>query len=47
MAVGGVGWDPAKKRPKTLCVTNGTLSRVAADFQAMIGLVGYFGRQHQ
>jgi len=42
MAVGGVNWDAAKRRPKLLLVTHGTLDQIAADFRDMKDLVGYF-----
>lgn len=40
MAVGGVGWDDAKKGPKSLLVTNGTADQIAEDFRK--GVVGYY-----
>ena len=42
MAVGGVDWDPAKKGPKLLLVTHGTLDQITGDFRGMKDLVGYF-----
>jgi hypothetical protein len=42
MAVGGVGWDAAKKSPKLLLVTHGTLDQITEDFRAMKDLVGFF-----
>ena len=42
MAVGGVGWDAAKKSPKGLLVTHGTLDQIARDFRDEKDLVGYF-----
>jgi hypothetical protein len=42
MAVGAVGWDDAKKRPKLLVVTNGTVAQIAEDFGITQDLVGYF-----
>jgi hypothetical protein len=42
MAVGGVGWDDEKKRPKCLLVTHGTLVEITGDFQEAKNLVGYF-----
>lgn len=42
MAVGGVGWDDAKKRPKLLVVTNGTVAQIAEDFGSTQDLVGFF-----
>jgi hypothetical protein len=42
MAVGGVGWDVAKKGPKLLLVTHGTLDQITEDFRAMTDLVGFF-----
>src|SRR6516165_1740654 len=33
MAVGGVGWDAAKKSPKLLLVTNGTVDQIGQDFR--------------
>lgn len=41
MAVGGVGWDAAKKGPKLLLVTHGTLDQIKKDFQQMKDLVGF------
>ena len=40
MAIGGVGWDAAKKGPKLLQVTHGTLAEIAEDFQDTKDLVG-------
>jgi hypothetical protein len=42
MAVGGVGWDAAKKQPKLLLVTNGTLDQITKDFGGTKDLVGFF-----
>jgi hypothetical protein len=42
MAVGGVGWDAAKKGPKLLMVTHGTIAQIAEDFRDLKGLVGFF-----
>jgi len=42
MAVGGVGWDVAKKGPGLLLVTHGTLDQIAADFRNTKELVGFF-----
>ncbi len=42
MAVGGVGWDPAKKGPKLLLLTHGTLDEINQDFRNTKDLVGYF-----
>ncbi len=42
MAVAGQGWDPAKKGPRLLLVTNGTLNQISADFRGLSELVGYF-----
>jgi hypothetical protein len=42
LAVGGVGWDEAKKGPKLLVVTNGTLGQIKNDFESTRDLVGYF-----
>jgi len=42
MAVAGVGWDAAKKSPKLLLVTHGTLNQIAEDFRDMGDLVGFF-----
>jgi hypothetical protein len=42
MAVGGVGWDAAKKSSKLLLVTHGTLDQINQDFRATNDLVGYF-----
>jgi hypothetical protein len=42
MAVGGVGWDAAKKGPKLLLVTHGTLDQITKDFRVTKDLVGYF-----
>ena len=40
MAVGGVGWDVAKKSPELLLVTHGTLDQIAEDFRAAKDLRG-------
>jgi hypothetical protein len=42
VAVGGVGWDTAKKGPKLLLVTHGALEEIAQDFREVRGLVGFF-----
>jgi hypothetical protein len=42
MAVGGVGWDAAKKGAKLLVVTHGTLEQIVEDFRCMKELVGFF-----
>jgi len=42
MAVGGVGWDAAKKCAELLLVTNGTLDQIAQDFRSTTNLVGFF-----
>ena len=42
MAVGGVGWDAAKKSPKLLLVTHGTLDQITDDFRETNDLVGFF-----
>jgi hypothetical protein len=42
IAVGGVGWDAAKKSPKLLLVTNGTVDQIAQDFRDTTDLVGFF-----
>ena len=42
MAVGGVGWDATKRRPKLLVVTNGTVGQIADDFHSMKDLAGFF-----
>jgi hypothetical protein len=42
MAVGGVGWDAAKKGPKLLLVTHGTLDQITEDFRDAKDLVGFF-----
>lgn len=42
MAVGGVGWDAAKKRPNLLVVTHGTLEQIHEDFRRTKELVGFF-----
>jgi hypothetical protein len=42
MAVGGVGWDAAKKVPKLFLVTNGTVEQIGQDFRNTTDLVGYF-----
>jgi hypothetical protein len=42
MAVGGVGWDPEKKGPKLLLVTNGTLDQIRGDFAGTKDLVCYY-----
>lgn len=43
MAVGGVGWHDAKKRPKLLVVTNGTITQIGEDFRTTQDLKAYFG----
>jgi hypothetical protein len=42
MAVGGIGWDEAKKGPKLLVLTNGRLDQIYNDFRGNRDLVGYF-----
>jgi len=42
MAVGAFGWDNAKKRPKLLLVTNGTVDQITEDFRVTTDLIGYF-----
>lgn len=42
MAVGGVGWDDEKKRPKSLLVTHGTLDQITGDFRGVKDFVGHF-----
>jgi hypothetical protein len=42
VAVGGVGWDAAKKGPKLLLVTHGTLDEITKDFRDTKDLVGFF-----
>jgi hypothetical protein len=42
MAIGGVGWDAAKKGPRLLFITYGTLEQIAQDFREMENLVGFF-----
>jgi hypothetical protein len=42
MAVGGEGWDAAKKSPTRLLVTHGTLDQITGDFRDVNDLVGYF-----
>jgi hypothetical protein len=42
IAAGGVGWDDAKKRPKLIVVTNGTIAQIAEDFRGTQDLVGFF-----
>jgi hypothetical protein len=42
MAIGGRDWDPAKKRPRLLLVTHGTLAQIAEDFRQIGGLVGAY-----
>jgi hypothetical protein len=42
IAIGGVHWDLVRKRPRLLLVTNGTLDRIAKDFEQIGGLVGAF-----
>ena len=42
MAVGGVGWDAAKKSPKLLLVTHGTWEQITQDFRGTKDLVGFF-----
>jgi hypothetical protein len=40
MAIGGVRWDPVRKRSQLMLVTNGTLEQIAKDFEQIGGLVG-------
>jgi len=42
MAVGGFGWDEAKKSAKRLLVTHGRLDDFKTDFEGRKDLVGYF-----
>jgi hypothetical protein len=42
VAVGGFGWDAAKKGPELLLVTNGTLDQIGKDFRDTKNLIGYF-----
>jgi hypothetical protein len=42
MAIGGMDWDPSKKRPRLLLVTHGTLAQIAKDFKDIGGLVGAY-----
>jgi lysophospholipase L1-like esterase len=42
MAVGGTGWEAAKKGPKLLLVTHGTLDQITDDFRDKKDLVGFF-----
>lgn len=42
MAVGGVGWNAAKKCPDLLLVTHGTLDQITDDFRNTKDLAGYF-----
>ena len=42
MAIGGFGWDTAKKRPKLRLVTNGTMDEINQDFRIKPDLVGYY-----
>jgi hypothetical protein len=42
VAVGGIGWEAAKKGPKLLLVTHGTLDQIVEDFRAIKDLVGFF-----
>jgi lysophospholipase L1-like esterase len=42
MAVGGLGWDAAKKGPELLVITNGTLDQINNDFRHTKDLVGFF-----
>jgi hypothetical protein len=42
VAVAGCGWDNAKKKPKTLWVTNGTMDQITEDFRGKTDLVAYF-----
>ena len=41
-AIGGIGWDAAKKGPRLLIVTHGTIDEISHDFRGMKDLVGYF-----
>jgi hypothetical protein len=42
MAVGGVGWDDKKRRPRLHLVTNGTVDQIAEDFRITKDLTGFF-----
>jgi hypothetical protein len=42
MAVGGVGWDPKRRRPRLLVVTNGTVAQIAQDFASIKELADFF-----
>jgi hypothetical protein len=42
MAVGKVDWDAAKKSPKLLVVTHGTLDQITGDFRDTKDLVGFY-----
>jgi hypothetical protein len=42
VAVGKVGWDAAKKGPKLLLVTHGTLDEITKDFRDTKDLVGFY-----
>ena len=42
MAIGGIGWDVAKKGPKLLTVTHGTIDDISNDFRGNTDVVGYF-----
>jgi hypothetical protein len=42
MAVGGIGWDAAKKGPKLFLVTHGTLDQITQDFCGKEDLIGFF-----
>jgi hypothetical protein len=42
MAVGGIGWDEAKRGPQLLVLTNGTLDQITEDFRGTRDLVGFF-----
>lgn len=42
LAIGGIGWDVAKKGAKLLTVTHGTIDEISNDFRGTRDLVGYF-----
>jgi hypothetical protein len=41
LAVGGVEWDPQRRCPKRLLITNGTLGEISQNFQGTKDLFGY------
>ena len=41
LAIGARDWDPIKKRPRLLLMTNGTAEQIAQDFRDVGALASY------